>query len=123
MLIAVLIFFFFRTKASTERFFSTILVVLDHDNAQNLIVKVLDLISHPLNLNLFGELLTLALTENCEKSHRCPTNCTFIKHKTKIGRTMIGKKFQLLYTAVILLPLKLQKIDCATRTFSKFTVL
>ena len=36
---------------------------------------------------------------------------------------MVAKKLQLLYTAVILLPLKLQKIDCATRTFNKFTVL
>ena len=36
---------------------------------------------------------------------------------------MVAKKFQLPYTAVILLPLKLQKIDCAARTFNKFTVL
>ena len=36
---------------------------------------------------------------------------------------MAAKKFQLPYTAVILLPLILQKIDCATTTFSKFTVL
>ena len=36
---------------------------------------------------------------------------------------MIAKKFQLPYTAVILLPLKLQKIDCATKAFNKFTVL
>ena len=44
-------------------------------------------------------------------------------HKTKIGRTMVAKKFQLPHTAVILLPLKLQKIDCAIRAFNKFTVL
>ena len=31
---------------------------------------------------------------------------------------MVAKKFQLPYTAVILLPLKLQKIDCATRILS-----
>ena len=36
---------------------------------------------------------------------------------------MVAKKFQVLYTAVISLPLKLQKIDCATRTFKKLTVL
>ena len=36
---------------------------------------------------------------------------------------MVAKKFQLPYTAVILLPLKLQKIDCAIRAFNKFTVL
>ena len=36
---------------------------------------------------------------------------------------MVSKKFQLPYTAVILLPLKLQKIDCAIRAFNKFTVL
>ena len=34
---------------------------------------------------------------------------------------MVAKKFQLPNTAVILLPLKLQKIDCATRAFNKFT--
>ena len=86
-------------------------------------IKVLDSIPHPLNLNLFGEMLTLALAEDRKKSHRCPANCTFTKHKTKIGRTMIAKTFQLPYTAVILLPLKLQKIDCATRAFNKFIVL
>ena len=36
---------------------------------------------------------------------------------------MVAKKFQLPYTAEILLPLKLQKIDCAIRAFNKFTVL
>ena len=36
---------------------------------------------------------------------------------------MVTKKFQLLYSAVILLTLKWQKIDCATRTFNKSTVL
>ena len=36
---------------------------------------------------------------------------------------MVAKKFQLPYTAVTLLPLKLQKIDCATRAFNKLTVL
>ena len=36
---------------------------------------------------------------------------------------MAVKTFQLPYIAVILLPLKLQKIDCATRAFNKFTVL
>ena len=36
---------------------------------------------------------------------------------------MVAKKFQLPYTAVILLPLKLQKNDCAIRVFNKFTVL
>ena len=36
---------------------------------------------------------------------------------------MVAKKFQLPYTAVILLPLKLQKIDSAIRAFNKFTVL
>ena len=36
---------------------------------------------------------------------------------------MVAKKIQLPYTAVILLPLKLQKIDCAIRAFNKFTVL
>ena len=36
---------------------------------------------------------------------------------------MVAKKFQLPYTAAILLPLKLRKIDCATRAFNKFTVL
>ena len=36
---------------------------------------------------------------------------------------MVAKKFQLPYTAVILLPLKLKKIDCAIRAFNKFTVL
>ena len=36
---------------------------------------------------------------------------------------MVAEKFQLPYTAVILLPLKLQKIDCAIRAFIKFTVL
>ena len=35
---------------------------------------------------------------------------------------MIAKKFRLPYTAVILLPLKLQKINCATRAFNKLTV-
>ena len=35
---------------------------------------------------------------------------------------MVAKKFQLPYTAVILLPLKLQKIECAIRAFNKFTV-
>ena len=41
----------------------------------------------------------------------------------KIGQTIIAKTFQLTYTAVILLPLKLQKNDCATRAFNKFTVI
>ena len=68
-------------------------------------------------------MLTLALAENREKSHICPATFTFIKHKTTIGRTMVAKKFQLPYTAVILLPPKLQKIDCAIRAFNKFTVL
>ena len=68
-------------------------------------------------------MLTLALVEDLKKSHRCPAPCTFIKHKTKIGRTVVAKKFQLPYTAEILLPLKLQKIDCAVRAFNKFTVL
>ena len=36
---------------------------------------------------------------------------------------MVAKKFQLPYTAVIVLPLKLPKIDCAIRAFNKFTVL
>ena len=36
---------------------------------------------------------------------------------------MAVKKFQLSSTAAILLTLKLQKIDCATRAFNKFTVL
>ena len=36
---------------------------------------------------------------------------------------MVAKKFQLPCTAVILLPLKLQKIECATGAFNKFTVL
>ena len=85
--------------------------------------KVWDSIPHPVNLNLFGEMLSLALAENREISHICPATCTFIKHKTKIGRIMVAKKFQLLYTAIILLPLKLQKIDCAIRAFNKFTVL
>ena len=68
-------------------------------------------------------MLTLALAENREKSHKCPATCTFIKHQSKIGRTMVAKKIQLPYTAVILLPLKLQKIDCAIRALNKFTVL
>ena len=95
MLIAVLISSFFQVT---------------HKNS---IIKALDSIPHPLNLNLFGEMLTLALAEDLEKSNRCPPNCTSIKHKTKIGRTIMAKKFQLPYTAVILLTLKLQKIDCA----------
>ena len=68
-------------------------------------------------------MLTLALAEDLKKSNRCPAPCTFIKHKTKIGLTMVAKKFQLPYTAEILLPLKLQKIDWAIRAFNKFTVL
>ena len=36
---------------------------------------------------------------------------------------MVAKKFQLPYTAVILLPLKLPKIDYATRPLNNFTVL
>ena len=36
---------------------------------------------------------------------------------------MVAKKFQLPYTAVIFLPLKPQKIDCAIRAFNKFAVL
>ena len=68
-------------------------------------------------------MLTLALAEDSDKSHRCPANCTFTKQKTKIGPTIIPKTFQLSYTAVIFLPLKLQKIDCATRAFNKFTIL
>ena len=104
-------------------FFSTTLVVLYHSTHKNLIIKVLDSIPHPLNLNLFGEMLTLALAEDSDKSHRCPANCTFTKLKTKIGPTIIAKTFQLPYTALTLLPLKLQKIDCATRAFNKFTVL
>ena len=36
---------------------------------------------------------------------------------------MVAKKFQSPYNAVILLPLKLQKIDCAIRAFKKFSVL
>ena len=36
---------------------------------------------------------------------------------------MVANKFQLPYTAVILLPLKLQKIDCVIRAFNKFTIL
>ena len=35
---------------------------------------------------------------------------------------MVAKKFQLPYTGVILLPLKLQKIDSANKTFNIFTV-
>ena len=69
-------------------------------------MKFLDSIPHLLNLNLFGEMLTLGLAEDGEKGHRCPANCTFIKHKTKRGPTMVVQKFQLPYTAIILLPLK-----------------
>ena len=36
---------------------------------------------------------------------------------------MVAKKFQLSYTSVVLLPHKLQKIDCAIRAFNKFNVL
>ena len=36
---------------------------------------------------------------------------------------MVAKTFQLPYAAVMLLPLKLQKIDGATRAFNKFSVL
>ena len=36
---------------------------------------------------------------------------------------MVAKKFQLPYTAVILLQLKQQKIDCTIRAFNKFIVL
>ena len=36
---------------------------------------------------------------------------------------MVAKKFQSPNTAVILLPLKLQEIDCAIRAFNKFSVL
>ena len=36
---------------------------------------------------------------------------------------MVAKQFQLPYAAVIVLPLKLQKIDCTIRAFNKFTVL
>ena len=36
---------------------------------------------------------------------------------------MVAKKFHLPYTAIMLLPLKLQKIGCAIRAFNKFTVL
>ena len=36
---------------------------------------------------------------------------------------MVAKKFQLPYTAAILLPLKLLKIDCAVKAVNKFTVL
>ena len=57
----------------------------------NMIIKVLDSIPHQLNLNLFGEMLTLALAQDWEKSHKYPANCTFTKHKTKIGRTIIAK--------------------------------
>ena len=67
-------------------------------------IKVLDSIPHPLNLNLFREMLTFALIEGWEKSHGCPANCTFIRHKTKIGRTLVAKKFQLPYTVETLLP-------------------
>ena len=90
---------------------------------KNLIIKVWDSIPHPLNLNLFGEMLTLALAEDLEKSHRCPANCTFINHKTKIGRTMVAKKFQLPYTSVILLPLELQKIDYVIRACNENKIL
>ena len=36
---------------------------------------------------------------------------------------MVAKKFQLPYAAGVLLPLKLQKIDRATRGFNKFAIL
>ena len=36
---------------------------------------------------------------------------------------MVAIKFQLPHTAVILLTLKVQKIDCATRTLNNFIVL
>ena len=36
---------------------------------------------------------------------------------------MIAKKFPSPYTAVILLSLKLKKIDCASRAFNQFTAL
>ena len=36
---------------------------------------------------------------------------------------MVAKKFKLRHTAVIQLPLKWQKIDCATGTFNKFIAL
>ena len=60
MLIAVFIFSFFHTKTSTERFFSSFFPVVLYITHNNLKIKVLDSIPHPLNLNLFGELLTLA---------------------------------------------------------------
>ena len=75
-----------------------------------MIIEVWDSIPHPLNLNLFGEMLTLALAEDLKKSYRCPAPCIFIKHKTKIGRTIVAKKFQLPYTAEKLLPLKLREL-------------
>ena len=54
---------FFLTKASTKRV-STTLVVLYPSNTQEFDYKSLDSIPHPLNLNLFGELLTLALAKD-----------------------------------------------------------
>ena len=66
MLIAVFIVTFFTQTLLLKAFFSTTLVVLYHSNAQEfqLIIKVLDSIPYLLNLNFFGEMLTLALAED-----------------------------------------------------------
>ena len=65
MLIAVFIFFFFKQKLLLNAFFSTTLIVLYHSNAQQFDNnKSLDSIPHPQNLNLFGELLTIALAKD-----------------------------------------------------------
>ena len=65
MLIAVFIFSFFtQTLLLSAFFFTTTLVVLYHSNAQEINNKSLGFNPSPLNLNLFGEMLTLALAED-----------------------------------------------------------
>ena len=62
MLIAVFIFSFFTQTLLLNAFFT--LVVLYHSNVQEFDNKSFGFNPNPLNLNLFGEMLTLALAED-----------------------------------------------------------
>ena len=105
MRIAVFIFSFLTQTLPQNAFFSTSLVVLCHSNAQEFDNKSFGFNPSPAKPKLIRRnayhSFSLRLREVLQMSNRLH----FHKHKTKIGRTMVAKKFQLPYTAVILLPL------------------
>ena len=104
MPIAVFIFSFLTQTLPQNTFFTTTLEVLFYSIAQEFDNKSFGFNPSPAKPKLFRRnayhSFSLRLREILQMSSRLH----FHKHKTKIRRTMAAKKFQLPYTAVILLP-------------------